>query len=156
LTPFLTYLIVFGLSAVPVIELKGSIPVGISLGLPAWECFLIAIFGSMILSPLIIMFTRQVLAWLKNSKVKMFARFGNWQENRLARKGGKLEKYRLWFLFFLVAIPLPTTGVWTGSMLAGLFDIRMKTALPIIFIGNIVAGLLVWLIWGFAAQPLWA
>ena len=62
-----------------------------------------------------------------------------------------LKKYgELAFLFILVAIPLPTTGVWTGSMVAGLFDIRLRTALPVIFVANCVAGVLVWLIWGFA------
>lgn len=147
---FWSYLAVFALSAVPIIELKGSIPVGISMGVPQVECFIIAIFGSMILSPFIILLTRRVLGMLINSKIKLFQRFGTWQNKRLTRKGTKLEKYRTWFLFLLVAIPLPTTGVWTGSMVAGLFDIRIKTALPVIFLGNCVAGLLVWLIWGFA------
>ena len=147
---FWKYLAVFGLSAVPVIELKGSIPVGISMGIPELECFITAVFGSIILSPLIILLTRRVLESFMRSKIKLLQRFGTWQHSRLARKGGRLEKYRYWFLFFLVAIPLPTTGVWTGSMVAGLFDVRIKYALPIIFFGNVVAGLLVWLIWGFA------
>lgn len=151
---FWNYLAVFGLSAVPVIELKGSIPVGLSMGLPEWQCFLVAIFGSIILSPFIILLTRRVLESFMNSKYGWLKRFGTWQHNRLARKGGRLEKYSYWFLFLLVAIPLPTTGVWTGSMVAGLFDLRIKHALPIIFMGNVVAGLLVWLIWGFVAQPL--
>ena len=147
---FWNYLAVFGLSAVPVIELKGSIPVGISMGLPELNCFITAVFGSIILSPLIILLTRRVLEICMRSKWEVLRRFGNWQHGRLARKGGRLEKYSYWFLFLLVAIPLPTTGVWTGSMVAGLFDLRIKHALPIIFIGNVVAGLLVWLIWGFA------
>lgn len=146
---FWNYLAVFGLSAVPVIELKGSIPMGISMGIPEIYCFIVAIFGSIILSPFIIMLTRRVLELMMNSKFKLLSRFGSWQHKRLARKGGRLEKYSHWFLFILVAIPLPTTGVWTGSMVAGLFDIRIKYALPIIFVGNIVAGLLVWLITGF-------
>ena len=147
---FWHYLAVFALSAVPVIELKGSIPVGMSWGIPEWQCFVIAVFGCIVLSPFIIMLTRRVLESFMSSNFKPLKKFGTWQHKRLAKKGGKLEKYRYWFLFVLVAIPLPTTGVWTGSMVAGLFDIRIKTALPIIFIGNCVAGLLVWLIWGFA------
>ncbi len=147
---FWSYLAVFGLSSVPIIELKGAIPLGISLGIPELECFIVAVFGSMIFSPLIILLTRRVLNWLMNSKVKLFNRFGNWQHERLLRRGGKVEKYRAWFLFIFVAIPLPSTGVWTGSMIAGLFNIRMQHALPIIFFGNCIAGVLVWLIWGFA------
>jgi uncharacterized membrane protein len=148
---FWSYVAVFALSAVPIIELKGAIPVGLSLGVPELYCFLLAIFGSMMLSPLLILLTRRILSWLINSKVKLFSRFGTWQQNRLAKRGTNLKRYgSLLFLFALVAIPLPTTGVWTGSMVAGLFDIRMRIALPIIFVGNCVAGALVWLIWGFA------
>jgi uncharacterized membrane protein len=148
---FWSYVVVFALSAVPIIELKGAIPVGLSLGVPELHCFLLAIFGSILLSPLLILLTRRILAWLMNSSVKLFNRFGAWQHNRLAKKGTNIKKYGTWlFIFVLVAIPLPTTGVWTGSMVAGLFDIRMRIALPIIFVGNCVAGVLVWLIWGFA------
>jgi uncharacterized membrane protein len=148
---FWSYVAVFALSAVPIIELKGAIPVGLSLGVPELYCFLLAIFGSMLLSPVLILLTRRILAWLIGSKVKLFNRFGTWQQARLAKRGTNLKRYgSLLFLFALVAIPLPTTGVWTGSMVAGLFDIRMRIALPIIFVGNCVAGVLVWLIWGFA------
>jgi len=151
LVTFWSYLAVFGLAAVPIIELKGAIPLGMSLGIPEIECFIVAVFGSMIFSPLIILLTRRVLNWFMNSKIKLFSRLGHWQHERLLRRGGKVEKYRAWFLFLFVAIPLPTTGVWTGSMIAGLFDIRLQYALPIIFVGNCVAGVLVWLIWGFAS-----
>lgn len=141
---------VFLLSAVPIIELKGSIPMGLAMGIPFFECFVIAVFGSILLSPLIILLTRRVLTWLMNSKVKLFYRFGHWQHDRLLRKGSKVEKFRVWALLLFVAIPLPMTGVWTGSMVAGFFDIRLRSALPVIFIGNCIAGILVWLIWGFA------
>ena len=150
---FWHYLAVFALSAVPIIELKGAIPVGMSLGVPELHCFVLAVFGSMLCSPLLILLTRRILEWLQRSKIKLFRRFGDWQQRRLAKKGTSLKKYgALAFLFVLVAIPLPTTGVWTGSMVAGLFDIRMRTALPVIFAGNCVAGVLVWLIWGFASS----
>lgn len=146
-----SYLAVFALSAVPIIELKGAIPVGMSLGVPELHCFLLAVFGSMLFSPALILLTRRILEWFQNSNVKVFKKFGDWQHRRLAKRGSGLKKYgELAFLFILVAIPLPTTGVWTGSMVAGLFDIRMKTALPIIFVANCIAGVLVWLIWGFA------
>ena len=141
---------VFLLSAVPLIELKGSIPMGLAMGRPFFECFVIAVFGSILLSPLIILLTRRVLTWLMNSKVKLFYRFGHWQHDRLLRKGSKVEKFRVWALLLFVAIPLPMTGVWTGSMVAGFFDIRLRSALAVIFIGNCIAGILVWLIWGFA------
>jgi uncharacterized membrane protein len=148
---FWSYLAVFALSAVPIIELKGAIPFGMSLDVPELHCFLLAVFGSMLFSPLLIIMTRRILEWLQKSNIKAFNKFGHWQHNRLAKRGSGMKKYgALAFLFILVAIPLPTTGVWTGSMVAGLFDIRMKIALPVIFVANCVAGVLVWLIWGFA------
>lgn len=147
---FWSYLAVFGLSMAPLIELKGSIPVGISLGIPEFTCFIIAELGCIALSPIIIMFTKRILDWFMNSRFMLLQRFGAWQHRRLSSKGGKVDKYKVWFLFIFVAIPLPTTGVWTGSMIAGLFDMRIKKAVPVIFLGNIVAGLLIWLIWGFA------
>ncbi len=149
---FWSYLAVFGLAAVPIIEVKGAIPLGMSLGIPQLQCFIIAIFGAMIFTPLIILLTRRVLTWCMNSKINVLRRFGHWQHERLLRKGGKIEKYREWFLFIFVAIPLPTTRCWTGSMIAGLFEIPLKKALPIIFFGNVVASALVWLIWGFATS----
>lgn len=149
---FWSYLAVFFLAAVPIVEVKGAIPLGLSLGIPQLECFILAIIGAMIFTPIIILVTRRVLTWCMNSKVKVLSRFGHWQHERLLKKGGKFVKYRDWFLFIFVAIPLPTTGCWTGSMLAGLFEIPLKRALPIIFLGNVVASVLVWLIWGFATN----
>ncbi len=148
---FWNYMIVLGLSAIPIIELKGAIPVGISMGIPEFECFLVAVLGSMLFCPGIMLLTRRVLYAMMNSRIKLLNRFGRWQHRRVMRKGGRLEKYRIWFLLLFVAVPLPTTGVWTGSMIAGLFDIRLKVALPLIFLGNCIAGGLIWLIWGFAS-----
>jgi uncharacterized membrane protein len=147
---FWSYLAVFGLSMLPIFELKGSIPVGLTMGIPDIQCFIIAEIGCIVLTPLIIMFTKRILEAFMNSKIKLLHRFGAWQHRRLTSKGGRIGKYKMWFLFIFVAIPLPTTGVWTGSMIAGLFDMRIKKAVPVIFLGNIVAGLLIWLIWGFA------
>lgn len=135
---------------IPVFELKGSIPVGMAMGIPELQCFIAAEMGSIALSPIIIMLTRRILEAFMNSNIKLLKRLGTWQHTRLIKKGGRIEKYSVWFLFIFVAIPLPTTGVWTGSMIAGLFDMRIKKAVPVIFLGNIVAGLLIWLIWGFA------
>jgi uncharacterized membrane protein len=147
---FWSYLVVFGLSMLPVFELKGSIPMGISMGIPQVQCFIIAEMGSIALSPFIIMLTKRVLEMFMRSNVTLLKRFGTWQHTRLIKKGGRVEKYSVWFLLMFVAIPLPTTGVWTGSMIAGLLDLRIKKAIPVIFLGNIIAGLLIWLIWGFA------
>lgn len=131
---------VFGVSMLPIFELKAAIPLGLAMGLPLWETFIIALLGSTVPVPLLLFFLRPVFAWMR--KIKLFRRFVEWVEARTHRKSASVKKYRLLGLFIFVAIPLPTTGVWTGSAIASFLDIRIAHALPAIFFGNVVAGLL--------------
>ncbi len=134
---FYTFLI----SMVPVIELRGAIPVGQALGLSFWECFMISVIGNMLPVPVILLFVRYVLNWMKG--VKYLDKIANWVLNKADKHSGKVTKYATWGLFLFVAIPLPGTGAWTGSLIAALLDMRMKKALPSIFAGVVVAGLIV-------------
>ena len=131
----------FFISMVPVIELRGAIPVGQALGLSFWECFLISTVGNMLPVPIILLFVRAVLGWMKG--VKHLDKIAIWVEKKAEKHSGKVTKYATWGLFVFVAIPLPGTGAWTGSLIAALLDMRMKKALPFIFMGVLVAGLLV-------------
>ncbi len=139
LPPFWT---VFLMSMRPIVELKGSIPVGVAMGIPLWEAFLIAWLASAVPVPFILLFLRPLIRYMKSTKP--FRKFANWLEARTRRKTekGVIRKYRLLGLFLFVAIPLPGTGVWTGSMIAALLDLRISHALPVILFGNLVAGLL--------------
>ena len=139
LPPFWT---VFFMSMLPIVELKGSIPVGVAMGIPLWEAFLIAWLASAVPVPFILLFLRPLIRYMKSTKP--FRKFANWLEARTRRKTekGVIRKYRLLGLFRFVAIPLPGTGVWTGSMIAALLDLRISHALPVILFGNLVAGLL--------------
>lgn len=139
LPPFWT---VFFMSMLPIVELKGSIPVGVAMGIPLWEAFLIAWLASAVPVPFILLFLRPLIRYMKSTKP--FRKFANWLEARTRRKTekGVIRKYRLLGLFLFVAIPLPGTGVWTGSMIAALLDLRISHALPVILFGNLVAGLL--------------
>ena len=139
LPPFWT---VFFMSMLPIVELKGSIPVGVAMGIPLWEAFLIAWLASAVPVPFILLFLRPLIRYMKSTKP--FRKFANWLEARTRRKPekGVIRKYRLLGLFLFVAIPLPGTGVWTGSMIAALLDLRISHALPVILFGNLVAGLL--------------
>ena len=117
---FSNALLIFLISMTPVVELRGAIPYGAAIGLPAWETIVLAIAGNMILTPIIILCIRKGLDWLKT--VGIFRRFAEWSERRVLKQKGVLEKYELIGLAVLVAIPLPGTGAWTGAMLAGLLD----------------------------------
>ena len=129
-------------SMLPVIEVKGSIPLGLLWGLSGWQAFTSAVIGATIPSPLIMMLVKPFLKWLRSKPYKPCQAFANWYEGHAMKRKGRISEKSLIFLFIFVAIPLPSTGVWTGSTIAALLNIRIKIALPIVVAGNIVASLL--------------
>ena len=128
-------------SMLPVVELRGAIPVGTAAGLPIWMAAVIAIAGNMVPIPFILLLLRQVFAWLR--KVFGLGRFIDALEERARAKGKTVKKYRTIGLIILVAIPLPGTGAWTGALVADVLNMRMKDALPAIFAGVCIAGVIV-------------
>lgn len=136
------FLSVFGLAMVPIFELRGAIPVGVAAGLPFWAVFLTAFLGNLLPVPFLILFTRRVFEWLR-TKSALLERFVSRLERKAATKEDLLKKYELLGLCILVAIPLPGTGAWTGSLVAAVFDIRLKHAFPAIALGVLIAGIIV-------------
>ena len=130
------------ISMVPVIELRGAIPVGLAMGLPFWTTFIAAFIGNLIPVPFLILFTRKVFEWLRR-KSNLLERFVSKLEAKAASKEDLLKKYELLGLCILVAIPLPGTGAWTGSLVSAVFDIRLKHAFPAIALGVLIAGIIV-------------
>ena len=127
-------LLTFGTAMVPVLELRGAIPVGVAAGLsPAAAC-LVSILGNMVPVPFILLLIRRIFDWLRGTR--LFGPRIDWLERRAHLKGRMVRKYRLPGLIILVAIPLPGTGAWTGALVAALLDIRMRHALPAIFLGG--------------------
>ena len=118
----------FGTAMVPVLELRGAIPVGVATGLSPLAACAIAVLGNMVPVPFILLLIRRIFDWL---------------ERRAHLKGRVVRKYRLPGLIILVAIPLPGTGAWTGALVAALLDIRMRHAVPAIFLGVAIAGAIV-------------
>ncbi len=131
-------LMCFGVAMVPVLELRGAIPMGVAAGLSPLSACAAAILGNLLPVPFIILLTRRVFAWLR--------RFPKWHgritalERRAPLKGRLVRTYRLAGLVLLVAIPLPGTGAWTGALVAALLDIRLRTAIPAILLGLLIAG----------------
>lgn len=143
---FVKYLIVFGVSMVPLIELRGAVPIGTGMGLP-WEWTLIvSIIGNCIPIPIILIFVKKVLTWMRGCKIKLFSKVSNFMFEKAEKNRGKIEKYATWGLFLFVAIPLPGTGAWTGALAASLFDMDKKKASISIFGGVITAGIIMTLI----------
>ena len=131
-TVFGKLLLTFGTAMVPVIELRGAIPVGVAAGLPTAVACVTAILGNLLPVPFIMLLVRRIFDWLRGTR--FFGPKIVWLERRLVRN------YRLLGLVILVGIPLPGTGAWTGAMVAALLDIRLRTALPAILLGLVVAG----------------
>lgn len=138
---FLKYLSVFGMAMLPVLELRGSVPWGVAQDLPYLAVLAVSILGNMLPVPFIILFVRRIFAWMKK-KSAWLASVAEKLEQRAHAKGKILVRYETLGLFILVAIPLPGTGAWTGSLVAALFDLRLKNALPAIFLGVTAAGLI--------------
>ena len=132
-------------SMLPVLELRGGVPIGAALGLPIPVAFLAALLGNMIPVPFILLFARQVLRWIR----RVFPRLNSLVDKIEARayaKSKNVVRYETFGLLILVAIPLPGTGAWTGSLVAALLDLRLKKAVPVIFAGVLIAGIITTLI----------
>lgn len=132
--------VVFVTAALPIIELRGAIPVGIALGMAPWQAYVIGVLGSMLPVPFILLLIKPIFHWLKeNTPIKPFIEKIT---HRTLNKSDNINKYGFWGLLIFVAIPLPGTGVWSGALAAALLELKFKTAMLAIFLGNAVAGLI--------------
>lgn len=138
-------MITFLISMIPVVELRGAIPYGIlTAGLKPWLVFALAVVGNMIPVPFILLFIRRIFAWMK--RFPKMAKLAEKFEAKAAKKSGRVKKSETIGLCLLVAIPLPGTGAWTGALVAALMNMRIKRALPTIFVGVLIAAVAVTLI----------
>ena len=135
-------LITFLMAMVPVVELRGAIPYGVVAGLSVPEAFILAVIGNLVPIPVLIVFTRKVFEWLRKISPSL-DRLVSRLENKAAQKEDIVRKYEFFGLMLLVAIPLPGTGAWTGALVAAMMDMRLKSAMPAIAVGVIVAGIIV-------------
>lgn len=125
----------------PILEIRGAIPVGVAAGMDPWAAFAVGLIGNMIPVPFLILLTRKVLNWMK--KHHLLDKFTAFLERKGSEKAEQVQRYSFWGLFILVAIPLPGTGAWTGALVASLLDMRLIRALPAIGMGVAVAGLII-------------
>ena len=138
------YIIVFLVSMVPLVELRGAVPYAIAMGLPVLPSYIIAIIGNMIPMPFIFFFARKVLEWGKDKPViGGFFTFclekGHKGGEKLKEKAGK---GLYWALFLFVGIPLPGTGAWTGTLAASILDMDFKKSVRAVVCGVVLAGII--------------
>ena len=134
------YFYIFLISMVPIVELRGAIPVARALNLEPLQSFLIAVIGNMIPVPFILLLITPFCNLLK--KTKLFAWFPRWLDSKVEKNKHKVEKYAFWGLFAFVAIPFPGTGAWTGSLIASFLDFDFKKSILAVFLGVCTAGVI--------------
>ena len=128
----------FFISMLPIVELRAGLPYGIALGLDYPLALTAALVGNMIPVPFIVVYIRRIFVWLRAHFAKMDS-FITKLEKKAHLKGENVRKYGPLGLLIFVAIPLPGTGAWTGALIAALLDMRLKSAVPSIFMGVCIA-----------------
>ena len=147
---FKKYLIVFFVSMLPLIELRGAIPYAVAYNLPLFNSYIIAILGNMLPVPFIFFFARKVLEWGKNVSFVPFAKFCKFCIEKGEKGKEKLlssSKNGVYIaLLLFVGIPLPGTGAWTGTLAASFLDLDFKKSVLAVIGGVILAGIIMGLL----------
>lgn len=139
------YLLVFFVSMVPIIELRGAIPIAETLKLDIFLYYPIAIIGNMLPVPVIYLFARKVLEWGKDKK--LIGSFFTWCLEKGQKGGEKLKETAgnqgiFFALLIFVGIPLPGTGAWTGTLAASFLNLDFKTSITAVTLGVLLAGII--------------
>lgn len=138
------YIIIFLISMVPLIELRGAIPYAVGFHLPMVQSYIICIVGNMVPMPFIFLFARRILEWGKDKKY--IGKFFTFCLEK-GHKGGEALKQKagrglFWALLLFVGIPLPGTGAWTGTLAASILDMDFKTSIAAVLGGVVLAGVI--------------
>lgn len=160
-----SYLSVFLISIIPMIEVRGAIPIGVSMGMDIWVSYVFATLSALVIAPILILILKPILKWLKSTK--LFKKIAVAVEDMFSARAGKIEnklvdaqgnaltgkemesakRKNFWKkmlgVFAFVAIPLPLTGVWTGTAVAVFLNLKWYQILPPIVVGNFVAGAII-------------
>lgn len=138
------YLITFFIGMVPIIELRGAIPIGVGMGLTYFESFICSFIGNIIPVYFIVKYIRPLFDFF--GKWKPFKKIIDYASNKATRNienNERLQNYTALGLFLFVAIPLPGTGAWVGSLIANFLNVPLKKAIPPIIAGVLTAGIIV-------------
>lgn len=138
------YLVTFILGMTPIIEIRGAIPVGVSLGLSYFEAFIIGFIGNIIPIYFIVKYIRPLFDFF--GRFKIFKVIIDWATNKATKKieeSEKLQNFTALGLFLFVAIPLPGTGAWVGSLIANFLNLPVKKAFWPLTLGVLTAGIIV-------------
>lgn len=142
--PFGKELIVFVISLMPILELRGGLIAASLLNLDPIRSYVISIIGNIIPVPFILWFINSILNWMRESK--HFKKIASWLDQKVEKNKSTIEKYEFWGLVLFVGIPLPGTGAWTGSLIASVLQMNRKKAFLAAMIGIFIASIIMMII----------
>lgn len=127
---------------VPLIEQRGAIPIGtIAYNINPFLVFFVSLIGSFVPAPFVYFFFNKILAWMKT--IKAFDKFTNFVDKKIKKGAKKIEKYTELGLITFVGIPLPTTGLWTGSAIAAFLGLDFKKSMICVSLGGVVSAAII-------------
>ena len=138
--------IVFIISLMPVLELRGGLIAAALLKMDPVQSYIISMIGNIIPVPFILLFFDSLLQWMRKSRFSAFRAFTGWVDRRVEKNRGQIEKYGFWGLAIFVGIPLPGTGAWTGCMIASVLHMNRREAFKSVMIGIIIASVIMMLV----------
>ncbi len=139
-------LCVFFCSMIPIIELRGAVPMGAAFGMPMWQTYLLSVLGNMVPVPFILLLIKQVIRWMSLSKIKFFNKVASFLLRKVEKKRAGIEKYAFWGVCLYVAVPLPITGAWTGSLVSAMIDMKFWKAFLSCLFGVMISGIIMMII----------
>lgn len=137
-------ILVFIISLLPILELRGGLLAASLLGLDPLPSYIITIVGNLIPIPFILWFITKILDWMRGTK--HLSKFADWLDKKVDKHKSSIEKYGFWGLVIFVGIPLPGTGAWTGSLIASVLDMDKKKSFIAITIGVVMASIIMMLL----------
>ncbi len=133
-------LLVFIISLMPILELRGGLIAAALLGLDPIPSYIISIIGNIIPVPFILLLINKILKWMRNSK--HFKSFANWLDSKVEKHKGQIEKYGYLGIILFVGVPLPGTGAWTGSLIASVLEMDRKKTFIAVLAGIVMASII--------------
>lgn len=146
-------ILVFIISLLPILELRGGLLAAALIGLDPVKSYIISIIGNVLPVPFILLLITKILAWMRESKVKLFNSVAKWLDEKVEKHKGQIEKFGYLGVVLFVGIPLPGTGAWTGSLIASVLNMDRKKTFLAVMVGIFMASIIMMLVsFGFLAN----
>ena len=146
-------ILVFIISLLPILELRGGLIAAALLGVSAVPAYIISIIGNILPVPFILLLINKILKWMRNSKIKFFNNIANWLFGKVEKHKDQIEKFGYWGVVLFVGIPLPGTGAWTGTLIASVLELDKKKTFFATLLGIFLASIIMMLVsYGFLAN----